>query len=49
MAKTKLYELANVGQSVWLDYMHRSLIYSGGLQAYMDQGLSGVTSIPTIF
>ncbi len=49
MAKTKRDELANVGQSVWLDYMHRSLIHSGGLRAYVDQGLRGVTSNPTIF
>ncbi len=49
MAKTKLYELANVGQSVLLDYMHRSLIHSSGLRACVDQGLRGVTSNPAIF
>jgi transaldolase len=49
MTKTKLYELSDLGQSVWLDYIHRSLIRSGGLQAYVDQGLRGVTSNPTIF
>jgi len=39
--RTKLNELAELGQSVWLDYIHRSLINSGGLR--------GVTSNPTIF
>ena len=49
MMKTKLHELVELGQSVWLDYIHRSLIISGGLRAYVDQGLRGVTSNPTIF
>jgi transaldolase len=49
MNKTKLHELADLGQSVWLDYIHRSLIQSGGLRAYVDKGLRGVTSNPTIF
>src|ERR1051325_2179780 len=49
MTKTKLNQLADLGQSVWLDYMHRSLINSGELQAYVDKGLRGITSNPTIF
>jgi transaldolase len=47
--KTKLHDLAGVGQSVWLDYIHRTLIHSGGLRDYVDKGLRGVTSNPTIF
>lgn len=47
--RTKLHELADLGQSVWLDYIHRSLIQSGGLRNYVDKGLRGVTSNPTIF
>jgi len=46
---TKLHDLAQLGQSVWLDYMRRSLITSGQLQALIDLGLSGITSNPTIF
>jgi transaldolase len=46
---TKLHELAALGQSVWLDYTHRSLIQSGRLRDYVDKGLRGVTSNPTIF
>jgi transaldolase/glucose-6-phosphate isomerase len=38
------------GQSVWLDYIRRSLITSGELQRLIDEdGLRGVTSNPTIF
>lgn len=47
--KTKLHELADLGQSVWLDYIHRSLIDSGELRDYIDEGLRGVTSNPAIF
>src|SRR5574341_393172 len=49
MMRTKLHELADLGQSVWLDYIHRSLITSGGLRDYVDKGLRGMTSNPTIF
>ena len=38
------------GQSVWLDYIRRSLITSGELQRLIDEdGLRGVTSNPAIF
>ena len=46
MNKTKLHKLADLGQSVWLDYIHRSLIRSGGLRAYVDKGLRDVTIEP---
>ncbi len=38
------------GQSIWLDYIRRSLITSGELQRLVERdGLRGVTSNPTIF
>ena len=38
------------GQSVWLDYVRRSLITSGELRRLIDEdGVSGVTSNPAIF
>src|SRR5215470_3875181 len=38
------------GQSVWLDYIRRSLIDSGELRRLIDQdGLRGLTSNPAIF
>lgn len=45
-----LQELLNYGQSVWLDYIRRSLITSGELKRMVQEdGLRGMTSNPTIF
>ncbi len=45
-----LQDLQNYGQSVWLDYIRRSLITSGELQRLVkEDGLRGVTSNPSIF
>jgi len=45
-----LKALAEQGQSVWLDYIRRSLITSGALARHVeDDGLRGVTSNPAIF
>jgi transaldolase len=44
-----LSELHQFGQSVWFDYIRRSLIASGELQKLVDQGVQGVTSNPAIF
>ena len=46
---TKLDELANLGQAVWLDTISRSLLDSGELKYWIDRGLRGMTSNPTIF
>ncbi len=46
---TKLHELADLGQAIWLDYISYSLLASGELQKLVDQGLRGVTSNPSIF
>ncbi len=45
----KLSELAELGQAVWLDYIRRSFIASGELQGLIEDGLTGITSNPTIF
>ena len=45
-----LRALQVLGQSVWLDYIRRSLITSGELRRLIDEdGLRGVTSNPAIF
>ncbi len=45
-----LRELQGFGQSVWIDYIRRSLIESGKLKRLIDEdGLSGLTSNPKIF
>ena len=50
MAKTRLHELAKLGQSVWIDSLSRSWLKSGDLARWMeDDVLTGVTSNPTIF
>lgn len=43
-----LQELADLGQSVWLDTLSRKMINSGELQSYIDKGVRGVTANPTI-
>ena len=45
-----LRALQDFGQSVWLDYIRRSLITSGELHRLIEEdGLRGVTSNPAIF
>jgi len=46
---SKLIELEKMGQSIWLDYIQRSMITSGELKQLIDIGLRGVTSNPAIF
>ncbi|HOG48246.1 MAG TPA: transaldolase family protein, partial [Anaerolineae bacterium] len=50
MAQNPLLQLHEVGQSVWLDYIDRTLLASGELGRLVGQGeVQGVTSNPTIF
>ncbi len=45
-----LLELSRLGQSVWLDFIRRSLLDSGGLERLVrEDGVAGVTSNPAIF
>jgi transaldolase/glucose-6-phosphate isomerase len=45
-----LRALSDFGQSVWLDYIRRDLLTTGGLKRLvLDDGVSGVTSNPSIF
>jgi transaldolase len=45
----KLSDLAQMGQSIWLDFISRSLIVSGQMQALVSSGVRGMTSNPAIF
>ncbi len=45
----RIKRTAELGQSIWLDYIRRFFITSGDLQELVDRGLGGVTSNPTIF
>jgi transaldolase len=48
--KSRAAQLLDVGQSVWLDFIARGHLVSGGFDRLVrDQGVVGVTSNPTIF
>jgi len=49
MATTPLEQLAEHGQSVWIDFLSREFVEKGDLKGLIDQGVRGVTSNPTIF
>jgi transaldolase len=50
VAKSRLHELAERGQSVWIDILSRGLVHSGELQRLIDEdAITGLTSNPTIF
>jgi transaldolase len=47
---TRLEQLSALGQSVWIDFLSRDLIESGGLaRAMAEDAVVGVTSNPSIF
>ena len=46
---SRIKDLNKLGQSVWLDFIRRSLITSGEMEALIERGVSGITSNPTIF
>ena len=46
---SKLTDLRNIGQSIWLDFISRELIRNGELKALIKTGVRGVTSNPVIF
>jgi transaldolase len=49
MTMTVMRDLLELGQSVWLDYLHRGMTRSGELAQMVEDGLRGMTSNPTIF
>jgi transaldolase len=50
MAKSRLHELSELGQSVWIDFLSRDLLRDGGLAWFIENdAVVGVTSNPTIF
>jgi transaldolase len=46
---TPLHQLAEQGQSVWIDYLSRTFVQGGDLEGLIRDGVVGVTSNPTIF
>jgi transaldolase len=50
MPTSRLHQLSEHGQSVWIDYLSRDLLRSGTLERMIEQdSVVGVTSNPTIF
>jgi transaldolase len=50
MATSRLHQLSELGQSVWIDFLSRNMLRSGKLKNLMeDDAVVGVTSNPTIF
>src|SRR3954454_3589578 len=50
MSKSRLHELSDLGQSVWIDSLSREMIEGGELKRLIDEdAVVGVTSNPSIF
>jgi transaldolase len=50
MSKSRLHQLSELGQSVWIDFLSRQMLHSGKLARMMEaDAVVGVTSNPTIF
>jgi transaldolase len=49
MSDTPLQQLSAHGQSVWIDFLSRTFVQDGDLEALVGEGVDGVTSNPTIF
>jgi transaldolase len=50
MADSRLHQLAELGQSVWIDSLSREWLKTGELKRLMEEdAVTGVTSNPTIF
>jgi transaldolase len=48
--RSRLHQLSELGQSVWIDFLSRQMLRSGKLARMMDEdAVVGVTSNPTIF
>ncbi len=50
MARSRLHQLSELGQSVWIDVLSRDMLRSGELERLMEEdAVVGVTSNPSIF
>ena len=50
MSKNPLLRLQALGQSIWLDFLRRGLMISGGLRRLIEEdGIRGVPANPSIF
>jgi transaldolase len=50
MSKSRLHQLSELGQSVWIDFLSREMLQTRELERLMrDDAVVGITSNPTIF
>ena len=50
MSRSRLHQLSELGQSVWIDFLSRKMLQTGELERMMrEDAVVGVTSNPTIF
>jgi transaldolase len=50
MSNNRLRQLHDLGQSIWLDFIDRTMLQDGNLERRVrDEALTGMTSNPTIF
>jgi transaldolase len=48
--KSRLHQLAERGQSVWIDFLSREFVHGGELERMIEEdAVTGITSNPTIF
>lgn len=45
----RIKQLGDLGQAVWLDFISRDLLHSGELRELINDGVTGMTSNPSIF
>ena len=50
MSRSRLHQLSELGQSVWIDFLSRKMLQTGELERMTrEDAVVGVTSNPTIF
>lgn len=45
----RIHQISAIGQAIWLDFISRELLRTGKLRALINEGVTGMTSNPTIF
>lgn len=46
---TRIRQIGSLGQAIWLDFISRDLLRTGQLRDLINEGLTGMTSNPSIF
>ena len=46
---SRIRQISGIGQAIWLDFISRELLRTGKLRDLINEGLTGMTSNPSIF